>query len=431
MKESMLPMHETTDSETPASRDDVLVRVEGVSKKFCRNLKKSLWYGLKDLGGELLGRNGGRDELRPDEFWAVKDVSFELKRGECLGLIGRNGAGKTTLLRMLNGLIKPDQGRIEMRGRVGALIALGAGFNPILTGRENIYVNAAVLGLSKKETDEKFDEIVDFAELGEFIDAPVQSYSSGMQVRLGFAVAAVLVQPDVLLLDEVLAVGDIGFTIKCLNMVRRLTQRSAVVFVYHNMQYVSAFCSRVMVMNWGGVYIDAQEPAEGIDRYYSLMSTQSVQISGTGEASIHRFELHCMEDAFDQSDPIIKHGASAQINLEIHQQRTGAEVSIHLYIMDESMSPIICMPVSMNTGELVRFSEKNIQLELPLNSIDLATGKYSFVVSVNDADTRESLVRVQGLKPFRIFAERTHWGKIVRPAVHNVTNSGTVKSNAP
>jgi lipopolysaccharide transport system ATP-binding protein len=139
---------------------DTLIKVESVSKKFCRSLKKSLWYGMQDLGNELIGkRHGGNGELRPDEFWAVDDVSFELRRGECLGLIGRNGAGKTTLLRMLNGLIKPDKGRIETRGRVGALIALGAGFNPILTGRENIFVNASVLGLSQKETKKNLKKL--------------------------------------------------------------------------------------------------------------------------------------------------------------------------------------------------------------------------------------------------------------------------------
>jgi ABC-type polysaccharide/polyol phosphate transport system ATPase subunit len=305
------------------SDDEVLVKVEGVSKKFCRSLKKSLWYGVCDIAGELLpgrkresqrtdsgllradgttkhtklhemGTAGGNQladsgefleghsqaglqmdseklaairsandpggssghsnilknvrvnavglegdgsgldgeaaagehsvilknvsinsdgvagasaapaldsglssldsahGLRDGEFWAVRDVSFELRRGECLGLIGHNGAGKTTLLKMLNGLIKPDAGSITMRGRVGALIALGAGFNPILTGRENIYINGSVLGLTKKEIDAKIDEIIDFAEIREFIDTPVQSYSSGMTVRLGFAVATKL-----------------------------------------------------------------------------------------------------------------------------------------------------------------------------------------------------------------------------------------------
>jgi lipopolysaccharide transport system ATP-binding protein len=146
----------------------------------------------------------------------VNDVSFELKRGQCLGLIGRNGAGKSTLLKMLNGLIKPDKGRIEMRGRVAALIELGAGFNPILTGRENIYNNAAILGFKKKETDHLLGDIIAFSEMEEFIDTPVQYYSSGMKVRLSFAVAAFL-KPDVLILDKVLAVGDAGFRIKSFN----------------------------------------------------------------------------------------------------------------------------------------------------------------------------------------------------------------------
>ncbi|MEQ8662367.1 MAG: ATP-binding cassette domain-containing protein, partial [Gammaproteobacteria bacterium] len=165
--------------------NDTLVSVEAVSKKFCRSLRRSLWYGLCDLGSELAGRQRReRERLRADEFWAVREVSFSLARGECLGLIGHNGSGKTTLLRMLNGLVPPDAGRITMRGRVGALIALGAGFNPVLTGRENIYVNAAVLGLGRAETARRFDDIVEFSGLAEFIDSPVQHYSSGMYVRL-------------------------------------------------------------------------------------------------------------------------------------------------------------------------------------------------------------------------------------------------------
>ncbi len=231
---------------------ETLVRVENVSKKFCRDLKRSLWYGMKDLGNEILGRpHGGDGELRKDEFWAVKDVSFELKRGECLGLIGRNGAGKTTLLRMLNGLIKPDKGRVEMRGRVGALIALGAGFNPILTGRENIYVNASVLGLTKKEIAARFEEIVRFAELGDFIDAPVQSYSSGMYVRLGFSIAAHL-DPDILLVDEILAVGDLSFSVRCLNRIANLRKNgTAIIFVSHNELQVREAAQRCILFHHG------------------------------------------------------------------------------------------------------------------------------------------------------------------------------------
>ncbi len=262
---------------------DVLVRVSGVSKKFCLSLKKSLWYGLKDMGNELLGRrHGGNGELRPKEFWAVHDVGFELKRGESLGLIGHNGAGKTTLLKMLNGLIKPDAGRIEMRGRVGALIALGAGFNPILTGRENIYVNASVLGLSKRETDAKIDEIIDFAEIGDFIETPVQNYSSGMAVRLGFAVASSL-NPDVLLLDEVLAVGDMGFQAKCFNRLGEMRRKGiAFILVSHNMHHISRYCERVLYLKHGRI-AHCGDAARGIAAFEADMQAPAVRSAGGAE----------------------------------------------------------------------------------------------------------------------------------------------------
>ncbi len=232
--------------------NEVLVKVENVSKKFCRDLKRSLWYGLSDIAGEITGRNNHNRDLRPKEFWALNDISFELKRGEVLGLIGRNGAGKTTLLKVLNNLIKPDKGRVTMRGRVGALIALGAGFNPILTGRENVYINGAVLGLTKKEIDAKFDEIVDFAELWEFIDTPVQSYSSGMQVRLGFAVATAL-NPDILLLDEVLAVGDTAFRAKCFQKLGELMRNICVIFVTHDLVQMRRICSKSLLVDNGKI----------------------------------------------------------------------------------------------------------------------------------------------------------------------------------
>lgn len=395
---------------------ETLIKVEGVSKKFCRSLKRSLWYGLQDLGNEIRGRrHGGNGELRPDEFWAVKDLSFEVKRGECLGLIGRNGAGKTTLLRLLNGLIKPDQGRIVMRGRVGALIALGAGFNPILTGRENIYVNASVLGQSKEEIDEYIDEIIDFSELEEFIDTPVQNYSSGMSVRLGFAVAAILIKPDILFLDEVLAVGDIGFTIKCLNVVRQLTQRCAVVFVSHNMQYVSAFCTRVMVMERGVSQLDSPNPAEGIDHYFSLISHET-NISGTGEAEVFGVELAVNGVTLTGVDPSIPQGADvcATLQLNIAGPRLGAHM--HIYIMDEAMTPVICLPVQDVDGNINVLPCNRLEVKVPFGVLELASGKYSITVAVTDSETAIALTRVQGLYPFRVFAEKAHWGKVIRHA---------------
>jgi ABC-type polysaccharide/polyol phosphate transport system ATPase subunit len=226
-----------------------LVEVRGASKKFCRSLKRSLWYGFRDLASEALGRRGDRSTLRRGEFWAIRDVCLDLYQGETLGLIGPNGAGKTTLLRILHGLITPDEGSVTVRGRMQALIALGAGFSPVLTGRENIYVNASILGISRKEVDRRLQEIVDFAGIPDAIDSPVQTYSSGMIVRLGFAVAAHL-EPDVLLVDEVLAVGDEGFQVKCLNRIGELKANGcAIILVSHNMHTVSTYCDRVLVQS--------------------------------------------------------------------------------------------------------------------------------------------------------------------------------------
>ena len=222
---------------------DIVLSVKGVSKKFCRSLKRSLFYGVQDIAGALSGMRGEKNELRHKEFWALNDVSFELRRGEALGLVGPNGSGKTTLMRIIAGLIKPDTGYVEVNGKVAPLIALGAGFNPILTGRENIYANMSILGLSRKEIDEKFDEVVEFAEIGEAIDAPVQSYSSGMAARLGFA-SAIHTKPDILLIDEVLAVGDAKFRAKCHRRLSELLKSgTAFMLVSHHAQTILNVCN--------------------------------------------------------------------------------------------------------------------------------------------------------------------------------------------
>ena len=440
-------MKPSTLDSRPSTDPDVLVRVEGVSKKFCRSLKKSLLYGVCDIAAELnpfRNRRATSDErqgqpptldpslsasataldprpstldgsLRPGEFFAVRDVSFELKRGECLGLIGHNGAGKTTLLKMLNGLIKPDSGRIEMRGRIGALIALGAGFNPILTGRENIYVNASVLGLSKKEIDEKIQDIIDFSEIGEFIDSPVQSYSSGMAVRLGFSIASSL-KPDILILDEVLAVGDIGFVIKCLNRVRQLTNDSAVIFVSHTMQFVSSFCTRVMVMDHGGCILDASKPAEAIDRYFEMIKLESSQ-SGTGEAAIRSIRMKCGDVLLEKDEPRIQQGQSASLILDLEIGNTSRGAQLHVYVMDESMSPIICIPVIESDGQIHAIPSGSTTITIPLGPLELCSGKYNFTVAIMDSERGTTLNRSQGLHPFRVFASETNWGRIVRPFV--------------
>ncbi len=246
-----------------------LVEVSGVSKKFCRTLNHTMLYGVTDLARSFLGLNQKTSLLRKGEFWAVNDVSFELKPGECLGIIGPNGSGKSTLLKMLNGIFMPDRGSIAIRGRVGALIEVGAGFHPLLTGRENIYVNGAILGMSNKEIDGKLDDILDFAEIDDFIDSPVKHYSSGMYVRLGFAVAAHL-QPDVLVIDEILAVGDLGFRMKCFNHILDLKRKgTAIILVTHSMTDVSRVCDRIAVIQSGALPF-LGEVNHGICKYQEI-----------------------------------------------------------------------------------------------------------------------------------------------------------------
>jgi lipopolysaccharide transport system ATP-binding protein len=407
-------------SGTPGAHQQTLVRVEGVSKRFCRSFKRSLWYGLKDIVADL-GCKNVEHELRSDEFWAIRDLSFELRRGECLGLIGPNGAGKTTLLRMLSGVIKPDIGRIQIHGRTGGLIALGAGFNPILTGRENIYVNASILGISKKETDRKFDEIVDFAELHDSIDTPVQNYSSGMTVRLGFAVAAIIIEPDVLFLDEVLAVGDIGFTIKCLNAVRQLSENSSVIFVSHNMQFVSAFCTRVLVMEHGRAVLDAEEPADGIDQYYSMIKLER-QESGTGSAKINYVCLKVEGQEQLEQEPRIHHGSNGSLLIRGEITDPNIKAVVTVGIVDEAMMPIISVPLQDHQGQALLVGAGEFELDVPLGQLELRAGKYSFLVAITDGESNTFLTRVQGLQPFRIHADRAHWGKIVRTARARLKN---------
>lgn len=355
---------------------DSLIKVEGVSKKFCRSLKRSLWYGMQDLGREIVGqRHAESDVLRTDEFWAVKDVSFELRRGECLGLIGHNGAGKTTLLRMLNGLIKPDQGQIEIRGRVGALIALGAGFNPILTGRENIYVNASVLGLSKWEIDEKIDEIIDFSEIEEFIDTPVQSYSSGMSIRLGFAIA-VAVEPDVILLDEILAVGDVKFRAKCYNKISSFLDKSAVIIVSHNMDQISQVCTSALLLQKGvcKVYGNVGECIS----MYSLMSDGDRY---NGDVCEYQSQDIVVSDKKISRN--IDYGDSISLDLEINSKKyiSVSDLKITIFSQDgrivaESYTKPLDINIAIGCGD--------VSLRVSIGPVLLSAGKYSASIVLLD-----------------------------------------------
>jgi ABC-type polysaccharide/polyol phosphate transport system ATPase subunit len=211
-----------------------------------------------------------RSRTRRSSLWALRGASFDVRGGECVGVVGRNGSGKSTLLHLLAGVTAPTEGRVTVRGRVAPLISVGVGFHPELTGRENVYVNATILGLTRDEIDRRFDDIVAFAEIGDFLDTPVKFYSSGMFVRLGFAVSA-MAEPDVVLIDEVLAVGDLAFQLKCFDRLERLRESGAtVVLVTHNLNAVRRLCERTLVIHNGEVRHDG-ETVEGLSLYHELL----------------------------------------------------------------------------------------------------------------------------------------------------------------
>jgi lipopolysaccharide transport system ATP-binding protein len=380
---------------------EVLVKVEGVSKKFCRDLKRSLWYGVRDMTAELIGRNGRHDLLRKDEFWAVKDVSFKLKRGECLGLIGHNGAGKSTLLKILNGLIKPDQGNATMKGRIGALIELGAGFNPILTGRENIYVNGQILGFSRREIDEKYDAIVDFSEIRDFINMPVQNYSSGMRVRLGFAVAAQM-EPDVLIIDEVLAVGDIGFRTKCLARINELLQNSAVIFVSHAMNQISRISTEVMLMDHGRIEYQGRNITNGIELYYDKFEGETIKMIGNAKAvEIIDFAVN---NTYDQSKNTIPYGESITVKMKFRTTIEAEDYYVMFSFFDKELKGIaVC-----NSEFQGKIFSKDGNNEIELNAVlpnNFAPGSYAINVHFIEAkgkDTKFGICTYQAIRSFKV-----------------------------
>ena len=396
--------------------NEILIQAENVKKKFCRDLKRSLLYGLKDVFSEIIGKNTINKELRNDEFWAVEGVSFELKRGECLGLIGKNGAGKSTLLKILNGIIKPDHGCITMHGRIGALIELGAGFNPILTGRENIYNNAALIGIQKQEVDNRFDEIVQFAEIEEFLDAPVQNYSSGMKVRLGFAVAAHL-KPDILIVDEVLAVGDLGFVIKCLNRLADIIPKTATIFVTHNMQMMARICTQVMVMNKGTVDYYSNDIAKGIIRYIQLFEPPKRINQGTGEIELKKIWIMNPASKEYENDTTVVLSTFDDLMLKVELEITSSVSEYELFILTfdgqlrqtlSSSSKTFCEPFT-NQGDNIRA----YKIQVP--KLILATGRYSITFGAIDPHTKRFYCRITNCIYFTMNAMSITWATSYAP----------------
>jgi lipopolysaccharide transport system ATP-binding protein len=258
---------------------DVVVEARALSKKFARSLKRSFVYGARDIA-RLLLRRPDDDTLRPTEFWAVREVSFELRRGRSIGIVGQNGSGKTTLLRMVCGILRPTLGSFAVTGRVAPMLALGAGFKPVLSGRQNVFLNLALLGVAERDVHARFDGILDFAELHDAIDAPLGTYSSGMQARLGFA-CAVHTDPAILVVDEVLSVGDARFRVKCRNKINELRRAgTSLLLVSHSPVLVEALSDECLWLRGGRR--EAFGPARDVLKQYEA---ETIRAASAGNAA--------------------------------------------------------------------------------------------------------------------------------------------------
>jgi lipopolysaccharide transport system ATP-binding protein len=272
---------------------NVALRVEGLGKKYRIGERREAYRTFRDgvasatqgslrKLGHLFGRNGSVPDSSPTDYWALRDVSFEVKHGEVVGIIGKNGAGKSTLLKILSRITEPTEGRARVFGRIGSLLEVGTGFHPELTGRENIYMNGAILGMSKADIDRKFDEIVAFAEIDTYLDTPVKRYSSGMQLRLGFAVAAHM-EPEILIVDEVLAVGDAQFQKKCIGKMGDVARGGrTILLVSHNLASIEALCQSSILLRGGHLaqFGDTEDVIESYLKTDAVPATASVDVSG-------------------------------------------------------------------------------------------------------------------------------------------------------
>jgi len=336
----------------------------GTSKRPAdRQLREVITEGVEGLWRRLRGQ---RPRTEPDAagdgiLWALKDVSFQVKPGEVVGIIGRNGAGKSTLLKVLSRITEPTSGRAEMRGRLGSLLEVGTGFHPELTGRENIFLNGSILGMHRREIARKFDEIVAFSEMAQFLDTPVKRYSSGMYVRLAFAVAAHL-EPHILIIDEVLAVGDASYQRRCLDRMSKLAASGVtVVFVSHNLDMIPALCTRAVLLNRGQVVVDGGA-RDVLATYLHSVRTESnsgdlltARRSGDGRALFTGIQL-----IDEQGNELVSHksGDDLRLQIELESREEIKDVALAVAIQNINGARLITgwtreagFPVSLRKGK--------------------------------------------------------------------------------
>jgi len=371
------------------------IEFNDISKKFRMGEKV---YALRDAIPKLFssifkGYGKKLKGLKEGEFWAVKNVDFRMKKGEVLGIIGPNGAGKSTILKLLSKITKPTGGEFVVRGRLSALIEVTAGFHPDFTGRENVYFNGAVLGMTKKEVDEKFDEIVEFAGIGDFIDTPVKRYSSGMSARLGFAVAA-HVDPDVLLVDEVLSVGDMTFQGKCVQKMKDLLDSGVtIIFVSHNIALVQSLCQRVILLHKGEAIADGS-PEEVIPEYERLVNEMT-----KGKIQKQMESLTVASDSEANSNVVVKSVEFLNSKLEKQSEFRMDEpivAKIDFVAMKEAIKPSFGVAIMRPDGVRCCYTHSGIEhftidkytgegsLYLHMEPTYLASGTYFTRISVWD-----------------------------------------------
>lgn len=361
---------------------DVVLSATSLGRKHCADLARTLRYGVSDIAGEF-GFPRSRD-LRPGEFWAVDDVSFELRRGEALGVVGRNGAGKSTLLRLLSGLLKPDRGEVRRQGRLGALIELGIGFNPLLTGHENVAISAVLQGCTRLEAARLADDVVEFSELGAYMDAPLQSYSTGMKARLSYALAASL-KPDILLVDEVLAVGDLGFQRKCIaHMQAYLRNGGALMFVSHNVNHVQLLCQRALLLDQG------RQVAEGdsVEILNQMLQSQHIAAAGVepssadGPVAIRRIGLRPLQSS------ILETGGDLEISVD-YEATAPTAIFWGFTIWTADFGICIAGNYSIQS---VRVDRGQGTLYCVVPRLPLVGGQYLVRIGLFDEPTRQALI---------------------------------------
>ena len=330
---------------------DVVVRVENLSKRYLlgeqsqeSSLRGAITNGVRSLRHGLTGRSRRRKAVsQPEDFWALQDVSFDIRQGDRVGIVGRNGAGKSTLLKILSRITEPSRGAVRLRGRVACLLEVGTGFHPELTGRENIFLNGTILGMTKVEIQRKFDEIVAFAEVERFLDTPVKRYSSGMYVRLAFAVAAHL-EPEILIVDEVLAVGDAQFQSKCLGKLQDVAQDGrTVLFVSHNMAAVRQLCTSAILLQKGKLIMTGTGE-QVVSRF--LSNPQEAQATNARHISKYGIELleATLQDTDYQPTESLVFGRdySLRIKLQAHEPLTHCGVVVRMFDAFGTLVSTLC-----------------------------------------------------------------------------------------